>query len=70
MDLKKLLKAKDAAIPAKGFNVVEIDSHGRPGEDLTVVDHCATRPEAEKAAKKYEKDNPGVSAVVYGPDDR
>ena len=70
MNIETMLKAKDAVIPTEGFNLVELDEYAAPGEELTLVSHHDTKPEAEKARAAYAKENPGTKTAIYGKDDR
>lgn len=70
MDLKKMLAAKDAAIPKSGFNLVELDDMAQPGEELTVIANYKTKSEATQAMADYKKQNPGVHVAIYASTDR
>jgi hypothetical protein len=61
----KVLKAKKAVTPGKGFNVVGVDRFEKPGDELFVVSHHPTRPEAEKALADWKRKNPGSKGHVF-----
>jgi hypothetical protein len=56
----------DRHTPETGFNVVGIDDHEVPGEQLYLISHHETLEEAERAATKARRGH-GDAVYVYGP---
>lgn len=51
--IKKALAEKAKFTPAEGFNVVGVDASADPGEEaLYLINHVATREEAEQIVKR------------------
>lgn len=63
-----MMKDKKRVTPKAGFNVVGVDDFEMPGEQLYIVSHHDTRPEAEAVVKKFVKQNPDEAVHIYGPD--
>lgn len=66
--LKKSMVEKAKFIPKAGFNVVGVDGFELPGEQLYLVGHFDDEPAAVARAAKFQKENPGETAYVYGVD--
>ena len=62
----KALKRIREFTPDEGYNLVGVDSFEAPGEELYLIDHFATREEAEAAKARFEAENPGDKVHVYG----
>ena len=68
--IDKMLAAKRAMIPRKGYNLVGLDDYEKPGEELYLIAHFATRRAAEKEKAARERENPdGDRMFIYGPKD-
>jgi hypothetical protein len=70
LDAMKKDKARWIPKEGEGFNVVGVDDHELPGEQLYLISNHPERAAAEAALAKFKSDYPGEVGFVYGPDDR
>lgn len=61
-------KAQWTPGPGEGFNVVGIDTHELPGEQIYLIANHAEEAAAEAALAQFKANNPGETAYVYGPE--
>lgn len=61
-----MLAQKKEMTPKKGFNLVGLDDFERPGEQLFLISHHDTEPEARAASRKYNKLNKDTKTFIYG----
>lgn len=68
--LEAMLKDKAGWIPktGEGFNVVGVDTHELPGEQMYLIGNYAEQAAADTALAKFKAGNPDEPAYVYGPD--
>ncbi len=69
MSIRVALEAKKKLVPKQGFNVVGLDKFEAPGEELYLVDHYASRQDADKKVKEMKRLHPQDVFYVYGPTD-
>ena len=53
--------------PQEGFNVVQVNADAAPGKRLTLIEHYATRGEAERIAQQLRMADSGRRYEVHGP---
>lgn len=68
--LEAMLKDKARWVPkaGEGFNVVGVDTHELPGDQMYLIGNYAEEAAAEAALVKFKADHPDEMAYVYGPD--
>jgi hypothetical protein len=64
-----MIRDKQKFLPKTGYNVVGVDDFELPGEQLFLIGQYPTRDAAQRALERFQKENPGHTAHVYGPED-
>lgn len=61
-----MLVQKRKLTPTVGFNLVGLDDFELPGEQLFLISHHTTEPQAKQAQKTYAKHNKDTQTFIYG----
>lgn len=71
MDLKKMLKAKDAATPNSGFNLVGLDEFERDiAAAVYIISHHTSAADADAARAAFKKENPKEKTAILSSKSR
>jgi len=67
--VERSIATRKSLTPEEGWNLVGVDAHEEPGEELYLISYHDTRVEADAAKRAWDKDH-ADKAWIYGKKDK